>query len=319
MVAGSSDRSGSDFTIARYNIDGSLDPSFGIQGQTTTDLGATDEAFAVALQTDGKIIVAGSSRSAAFGHLALVRYNSDGSLDTTFGIEGISTEFPSVYSGASAVVLQPDGKIVVAGSEGRSDFALARYNSDGSLDLGYGIGGKVTTDFSGRDDQVYALALQRDGKIVAAGRSNDFSEFARFARGGMAFARYDSDGSLDPTFGIGGQVMDSDDYFQGAAYAVALQPDGKIVAAGGGVDVESGLRLRRLNENGSPDTTFAIAGKVNPFSAPDAWSLTLQSDGKIVIGTIPLVGIVSLARYNADGSLDPTSRTRPSRCQMTWP
>ena len=281
--------------LLRYNSDGSLDSSFGIQGKATTDFGATEQAFAVALQTDGKILVAGSS---------LVRYNSNGSLDTTFGIEGkISTQF------SSAVVVQPDGKIVVGGGTGdpsRLDFGLARYNSDGSLDVGYGIGGKVTTDFSGRDDQVYALALQRDGKIVAAGRSNDFSAFTS---GGMAFARYNTDGSLDPAFGIEGQVMDPDDYFPGAAYAVALQPDGKIVAAGGGVVVESGLRLARYNSDGSLDATFATAAKVSPFSGPsgpDAWSLALQSDGKIVIGTIPHVGVVSLARYNSDGSLDAT-------------
>jgi uncharacterized delta-60 repeat protein len=306
---------GNDFALARYNVDGSLDLTFGIQGKITTDFGATDEAYAMALQPDGKIVIAGSSRSGpvqTFERFAVARYNSDGSLDTTFGVAGkITTDFSTPYSHASAVVLQPDGKIVVAGyalprNSGpnlySSDFAVARYDNDGSLDLTYGVGGKVTTDFSGRSDAVYALTLQPDGKIIAVGRSNNFFDSVR---GGMAFARYNNDGSLDPTFGVGGQIADySDDHsFPGiarAAYAVALQSDGKIVAGGGSVDVESGLRLTRLNQDGSLDETFVSH---DADIGLDAWTVVLQADGKILTGS----GIESgLWRFNSDGSLDTT-------------
>ena len=155
---------GSDFAVVRYNGDGSLDPVFGVEGKITTDFGANDQALAVALQPDGKIVVAGLSGSA----FALARYNSNGSLDTTFGLQGKTTTAFSSYTEARAVVVQEDGKIVLAGSTGsgsNSDFAVARYDTDGSLDVSFGIAGKVTTDFSSGYDAAYALTLQTDERL----------------------------------------------------------------------------------------------------------------------------------------------------------
>jgi uncharacterized delta-60 repeat protein len=229
--------------LARYNPDGSPDSTFGTYGKVTTDFGHTDRALALIIQENGKIVAVGESYPAA---LALVRYNSDGSLDSSFGIGGkVVSEFAdSDQETVNSALIQRDGKIVVAGHTFRAsggsnvdpdmNFILVRYNPDGSLDPTFGAGGRVTTDFGGLDG-ANALAIQSDGKLVAAGVG---------ARAGsllgdeFALARYNPDGSLDPTFGTGGKVRTD---FGGsglagpdAAYAVAIQPDGKIIAAGWG-------------------------------------------------------------------------------------
>src|SRR2546426_2863336 len=148
---------------------GDLDATFGIGGRVLTDFGGGDRARAVALQADGKIVVAGSSSAGAVGaDFALARYNPGGSLDPTFGSGGrVLTDF-GVDDEARAVALQADGKIVVAGGFGGAFFALARYNPNGTLDTSFGSEGRVFTNFGGRDG-ARALALQADGKIVAAG------------------------------------------------------------------------------------------------------------------------------------------------------
>jgi len=211
----------------------------------TTDFGGSDYGFSVALQPDGKIVVAGY----AGGDFALARYNSDGALDTSFGSGGkVTTDFGGSYHpDGFSVALQPDGKIVVAGYAG-GDFALARYNSDGALDTSFGSGGKVTTDFGG-SDAGYSVALQPDGKIVVAG----------YAGLDFALARYNSDGALDTSFGTGGKVTTDFSGGRDVGYSVALQPDGKIVVAGyAGVD----FALARYNSDGALDTSFGSGGKV---------------------------------------------------------
>jgi uncharacterized delta-60 repeat protein len=202
----------SDFALARYNTDGSLDTSFGGDGRQTTDFGGTDGAKGVALQDDGKIVVVGGGGGGCFGDFALARYNMDGSLDASFSGDGklLATDLGQ----ANGVAVQDDGKIVVVGIG-----FLARYNSDGSLDTSFSGDGKLTTDFG-----AYGVALQGDGKIVAAGSG----------AGDFAVARYNpSDGSLDTGFsGDGKQTAD----FGGSdqANGVALQGDGNIVAVGVG-------------------------------------------------------------------------------------
>jgi uncharacterized delta-60 repeat protein len=291
----------SSFALGRYNSDGSLDTTFGTGGKVTTD--SLGDAFALSIRSDGKIVVAGG-RTQSPSTFVLARYNSDGSLDTTFGSGGkvVRTDFSGLFV---ALVLQPDGKIVVAAGK-TGDFVLVRYDGDGSLDTTFGSGGTLTTDFSGRDDEAYALAIQSDGKIVAAGRTTTTSGSVL---SDFALARYNSDGSLDTTFGTGGKVTTSfPSPFPSAAYALALQSDGKIVVAGGGLDVESGIRLARYNNDGSLDITFGVGGKVGPYD-PDAKAVALQPDGKIVVATIPFVSDVGLIRYNNDGSLDTTFGT----------
>jgi uncharacterized delta-60 repeat protein len=235
-----------DFAVVRYMSDGTLDGSFGSGGKITTNIaGPADFANAVALQSDGRIVVVG--RVAPDGgsnpDFGVVRYLTDGRLDPSFATT--SFDFFGVKESdiAEDVVIQPDGKIVVGGSArsaGTNRFALARMNPDGTFDKGFGTGGLVNTTFSGQNDFAHALALQADGKIVVAG------EVSSLSRGDFGIARYRQDGTLD-AFGTGG--IEQIDFFAGfdAAFDVALQPDGKIVAVGSAVNgTGGGLAIARI-------------------------------------------------------------------------
>jgi len=310
---------------------GALDPTFDTDGMVTTAIGsgtADDQANAIAVQPDGKILVAGQSDQGSNFvsnyDFALVRYNSDGSLDTTFDTDGIvTTDFGNVLENGNDIVLQPDGKIIVAGSSIAdilgtiADVALARYNSDGSLDTTFDTDGKVTTDFGNSDETASAVALQPDGKIIVAGATN------LGMNNDFALVRYNSDGSLDTTFDSDG-ILTTD--FGGAfspeaASSLGLQPDGKIIAAGGITDIGGNIAdfaLVRYNSDGSLDTTFDTDGKVTTdFDSTfydSANAIALQPDGKIVVAGITEdifnnLADFALARYNSDGSLDTTFDT----------
>src|SRR5262249_9328805 len=184
----------------------SPDDTFGQGGRViTTFPNGSSEVGGLALQPDGKILAAGRSARG----FALARYLDDGSLDLAFGEGGtVTTSFgPNRGSDASALALQDDGKIVVAGTAGGSpsfvdyDFALARYNTDGTLDESFGVGGLVTTGFGSSYDIAYSVVLQPDGRIVAAGQAT-INGYRRFA-----LARYHPDGNLDYSFGLSGQVV----------------------------------------------------------------------------------------------------------------
>ncbi len=287
------------FALTRYLADGNLDTSFGSGGKVTTDMGGNKNDFgsALALQPDGKLVAAGYSDSFNF---ALVRYLADGNLDTSFGSDGkVTTNFGANGAG-KALVLQPDGFIVVAGYS-NGDFALARYLADGSLDPSFGTGGSVTTDF-GSDDEGKSVALQPDGRIVVAGYSN----------GNFALARYLADGSLDPSFGNGGIV--TTDFGAGdVGQSVTLQPDGRIVVAGysyigyGNDDIA----LARYLADGSLDPSFGTGGIVTTdFGSDDEGkSVALQPDGRIVVAGIRADSNshnpdFALVRYRTDGLLE---------------
>ena len=231
VVAGPRNDSSVVFALVRYNTDGSLDTTFDTDGRVLTDIvpNNSDKPTDLRIQSDGKIVVAGYSYYQDTSDFALVRYNTDGTLDTSFGTGGkVTTDIGSGYASydvANALGIQSDGKIVAAGGSS-SNFALVRYNTDGTLDTSFGTGGKVTTAVGTSNDAAYALSIQSDGKIVAAGSSyngsnNDFT-----------IVRYNTDGTLDTSFGTGGEVITAigsdDDY----PYALSIQPDGKIVAAG---------------------------------------------------------------------------------------
>lgn len=236
IVQRSDDFSTSDFGLARYNPDGSLDSTFGSGGKVVTDFtGSFDEANSVAIQTDGKIVVAGEALFNSGFHVAIARYNSNGSLDPTFGTGGkASVEFISgAIDQCEAVALQADGKIIAVGqvfddSTGVVDFALARFNTDGSFDSTFGTGGKLTTDFFNTNDGASDVAIQPDGKIIAGG----FAFNPSTGGGDQALARYNTDGSLDATFGAGGKATGDLGSSSEDCRAIALQPDGKILAAG---------------------------------------------------------------------------------------
>jgi uncharacterized delta-60 repeat protein len=297
-----------DFGLARYNPDGSLDVSFGVGGKLTTDFaGDLDQAAALVLQPDGKLVAAGVSGVGARQVFALARYLPDGNLDTSFGVGGkLTTDFARGDSRATALVLQPDGKLVAAGTaQGVTghDFALVRYNTDGSLDTSFGNGGRVLTDFTGGTDEVTALVLQPDGKLVAGGSTS------ANATGDFALARYNPNGSLDTSFGDGGKrTTNFVDKGEGIS-ALILQPNGKIVAAGQALPKDSftDFALARYESDGGLDATFGTGGKVlTDFTRGTDFPLALarQADGKLVAagGTGSVGGRFdfALARYLAE-------------------
>ena len=284
VVAGRAFASTEDFALARYNTDGSLDSSFDADGIVLTDIaGDIDDGRAIALQTDGKILVTGYAENNT-QDIVVVRYNSDGSLDTTFSGDGIQTTDIVFHDDiGNAIKVQADGKIVVAGSTGSAsvqNFALVRYNADGSLDTTFSGDGLVSTDFAGGTDQGYALALQGDGKLFVSGYATTTN--------GMDFAaaRFTADGSLDPTFDTDGKALvDFNAEFE-YGLSAALQADGKLLVAGLiGFDIRAGA-VARFNPDGSLDSDFSGDGKVLTQVAGSediAYAIALQPDGKLVV------------------------------------
>jgi uncharacterized delta-60 repeat protein len=304
-----------DFAVARLNKDGSLDQSFGTGGEVTISFGQNTQAGATAVAVQGnKIVVAGFSVDFDTGQqvFAVARLNRDGSLDQGFGTGGEVTITFTGSDAAAGVAIQGN-KIVVAGTtfltNGNEDVAVARLNKDGSLDSRFGTGGEVTFGFgTSTIGTASAVAIQDDRILVAggasAGGSSDF-----------AVARLNKDGSLDQSFGTGGEVT-----FKvgngGPASSMALQGD-KIVLAGsvGSTDpnVVAQFGVARLNRDGSLDTTFGQGGQVTftfasaPGETDFASAVTVQGDEIVVAGTAQnTTSDLAVARLNKDGSLDST-------------
>ncbi|MBV9817546.1 MAG: hypothetical protein JOZ07_04270 [Solirubrobacterales bacterium] len=231
LVAGTSVVNGTEFSVARLNPDGTLDPSFGSGGKALVSFGGgVDEGRAIALQPDGRIILAGvATTPGAPGEFAVARLNPSGTLDPSFGSAGRSlVSFGGDDAQANGLAVAPDGTIVVAGSStagGQSQFALERLTAQGDLDPSFGSGGKLLS-FGGTSSVANGVALQPDGKIVVAGHS-DVGGLPRFA-----LERLDSHGVPDPSFGSGGKTLTCFGGTDDEAEAVALQRDGKIVAVG---------------------------------------------------------------------------------------
>jgi uncharacterized delta-60 repeat protein len=318
------DFSTEDFAIARYNSDGTLDKTFGVGGKVQTDFpNLAAVASSVVVQPDGKIVVAGGAFPlfTFLGDFKVVRYNSDGSLDTSFGDGGVvTTTFPE-GSYAFDVALQDDGKIIAAGTvfvdfnpgeSSNTDFALARYNPDGTPDATFGNGGQVSTDFLGLEDDSFSILIQPDGKIVAVGSANDPATFYDFAA-----VRYLNNGTIDATFGDAGKVhTDLGDQNFDRARSAALQPDGRIVAAGFAISQNGGVQnfaVTRYTASGVLDTSFGAGGVTQiDFGSccQSANKVLLQPNGKII--TVGYANTESsdsdflLARLTSDGSLDST-------------
>jgi len=286
----------SDFALARYNPDGTLDRSFHGDGKVITPIGERSDIInAVGVQPDGKILAAGVTFTGPnTRRFVVARYRQDGALDASFDEDGIVTM--GIGAGqmdtANALVIQPDGKIVVAGSiwlpvvgnntrVSQNDFGLIRLNSDGALDTSFGDGGKVITDFGFGSDIAYAVALQPDSKIVAAGVSTNGTNQD------FAVARYNSNGTLDTSFGKNGKVRtdfyDEEDLIS----ALTIQPDGKIVAAGYAAKASVwDLAVARYSEDGSLDNSFNGTGKLTVDINGNAVgrAVQFQADGKLVVG-----------------------------------
>jgi uncharacterized delta-60 repeat protein len=291
--------SGGRSALVRYEPDGTLDHSFGGNGKVKTRWADGDGgASAVAIQADGKIVTAGGwlsdSCCPSESAFALARYNADGTLDSTFSGNGkVKTSFTvdgQIAGGAaSGVAIQADGMIVAVGTascaESCSRFALARFNADGTLDSGFGEDGEVITSLSDGFDEGHAVAIQADGRIVAAGKAGFCCEIT----GDFGVVRYSADGTLDTAFGDDGKVITNFTQWDDSIADVAIQADGKLVAAGGagfaGEGSGSTFALARYRADGTLDTTFSDNGKVRTRFAPGFHALggvLLQANGKIV-------------------------------------
>ena len=353
--AGNTQGTEDDFALLRYNTDGNLDTTFGVGGKTTTAFFAApndnwDVANAVAIQPDGKIIAAGwtinPQRQRVF---ALARYNVDGSLDTTFDLDGLVTsrlrsqpEETDDY--ISDVTLQADGKIVVTGwsltydsIEKRShyDIATVRYLSNGALDTSFGAAktGIVITPIGQSDDGANGIVIQPDGKIVVAGAScNSLDCSVNNGNFDFAFVRYNTDGSLDNSFNDDGKATFATSIliYNDGASRVTLQPDGRIVAAGGRAKGDYNYRqpvgmqaddsdyyqrgdfaLVRINPNGQLDTSFGQMGWVKTpigLDASGAADIAYRPNGQLVVVGAAEYNTVNtsfaMAMYNSNGSLD---------------
>ncbi len=280
---GSSDTA--DFALVRYNTNGTLDTSFGADGIVITDAGSHfDYANSVAIQSDGKIVAAGRNHDGSKFNFALVRYDINGSLDTSFDGDGIViTAIGSSTDTAKSVVIQGNGKIVTVGNSdngSNDDFALVRYDINGSLDISFGTNGIVTTDIGGLNEKANSAAIQSDGKIIATGFSYNGSDWD------FALVRYDINGSLDKSFGTDGIVITAIGGDDDEPYGIAIQSNGKIVVVGS--IEESGntnFAIVRYSTDGSLDTTFGADGKVTTDMGGGeggAQGIAIQSDGKIV-------------------------------------
>jgi uncharacterized delta-60 repeat protein len=297
-----------DFAVTRYNTNGTLDATFSGDGMLITNFGAKDKANDVAVQSNGKIVVAGYKCVGDICDLALARYNPNGKLDVTFSGDGKQvTDFGGGDNGANALAIQSNGKIIVAGwmwNGTDSDFAIYRYNVNGTLDATFSGDGKVRFGFgAGRQDYATDLVIQSNGKIVVAGDTGDAND----NNYNFAIARLNPNGSLDATFSADGRQtanFGSEEY----VYGVALQADGKIVLAGEkNTPTVDSSALARFTTDGSLDATFSGTGKkvfsIVPGANSRASDLSVQADGKIVVMGFT-EGDISLTRLNGGGSFD---------------
>ena len=289
-----------DFSLTRYNINGSIDTTFGYQGTVRTDVtGQKDVPEVVVVQPDGKILVAGTGFNGPNFDWILARYTANGVLDTTFGNGGtVIVDRAGTYNEIWDMVVQADGKIVVSGNL-NTLFTVGRFNSDGTLDTSFGTGGTVTTPFGTLSSRAMGVAIQADGKIVAAGVMSGGNSVSQYA-----VARYNPDGTLDPTFGTGGQVQTDLPGIYDNGTDVLIQ-NGKIVVAGMTGRLTASvydIGLVRYNADGSLDTTFGGSGAgmtvltAGGISAPVR--VALQSDNRLVV-----VGSTGASRSQSYGKI----------------
>ena len=305
VVAGGS---GSYFSIIRYNPNGSLDLMFDNDGIVSTAIGSQVQASAIALQSDGKLVVAGAVSNGTDYDFVIARYNPNGALDTTFDLDGIvTTPIGANDDKASSVKLQADGKIVVGGysSNGTDDdFAIVRFDLNGSLDNTFDGDGKVILPIGNSWDQANSIAIQTDGKIVVAGYSIGSGLYGDFA-----LARLNTNGSLDVSFDTDGKVTTQVGIAGDNIESIVIDSAGKIVAVGSAYD-SSGTSaiwsVLRYNDNGSLDFSFDTDGIVmTDFgigSISQASSVAIQMDHKIVVAgggaDSSFNSFLAVARYN---------------------
>jgi uncharacterized delta-60 repeat protein len=310
VMAGYSFVADYDISVARFNTDGSLDNTFSGDGKLTIDFGGFDQfAGQVAIAPDGKIVIAGTTFNGLNNDILVVRVNSDGTIDNTFDGDGIAiTDINLSVDYGRDVTVQPDGKIVVAGSTddlSTLDFAVLRYNTDGTLDNTFDTDGIAITDVNSNDDYARSITIQADGKLIVAGYAylGFFTDFAA--------VRYNTDGTLDNTWSFDGiaytGVGSGDDYGK----CVAVQADGAVVISGYANDgLYNDFAAVRFTSAGLLDNTFDGDGVlVTDIGTLDDVSngCAIQADGKIVLAGTTSDGTFNgfaVVRYNADGTLD---------------
>jgi uncharacterized delta-60 repeat protein len=305
IVVPGSGEAAEDFIVARVTPDGSPDPSFLGNGFADIPLSGDDEAYAVALQADGKIVAAGFTADAAdVSKGVIARLNPDGNLDGSYATAGLAmVDAGGNTNTVTDLLIQPDGKIVAAGYGGPGlDGVVTRLNPDGLPDSSFDGDGRATFDFGG-NNYVDAIARQSDGKLVVLGWTAD---------GGMWLVRLNVDGSPDTSFDGDGRKplpLATGDF----GYDVLVQPDGKLVLIGGGVG--TGFLVSRLTPDGSFDEDFADRQGIAAinFGASDSdfpnGGAVLQANGKIVVAGYSQTGTSSqivVARMQPGGALDTT-------------
>lgn len=311
VVAGRLERGGSsDFYVARYEPSGEFDATFDFDGKLVTDFfGGFDYANDAAVQSDGKIVLVGASAGDNHAGVAMVRYNSDGSLDGSFGTAG--RLLINNIASAEAVTVRPDGTIIIAGSRNNGtdfDFIIMRFFSDGTVDTSFGIDGTVITDFGGTRDTATDFVELSDQSLLVAGTvqtgvNRDF-----------AVAKYHANGTLDTSFGSGGVVTTDVGSDHDFLREIAIQADGRVVATGQKRDagVLTSAVTVRYNVNGSLDSSFdgdgIVITSLNQFGIDQSFDVVVRDDGKILTGGSSTVINVNrdaaLYQYNTNGSLD---------------
>lgn len=289
--------------VGRFLASGPLDATFGTNGFTLIPVGAgAYEVRDIAVQVDGRILIAGQAQ----GSGVIARLHADGSLDQGFGTGGVAAiSDASGPLGASAVVVLPDRKIVVAGTRddgSQKDVWLSRLESNGVLDTTFGSSGKVFTAVGASHDIAHAMIQGADGKLVVCGSS------VQGATTDFLALKYGVDGALDPAFGTAGvSLIDIGSNTEDVCYALKAQNDGKLVLAGDAFTTSREMAVARLSAAGLLDTTFAGTGKTTISlggGAETANGVVIQSDHKVVV-TGSTNGDIGLVRFLPNGSLDP--------------
>lgn len=322
IAGGSVTKSGTtQFSLARYKVDGSLDETFGNLGQAITNYPELMVMSSMALQSDGKIIVAGNlyNSSISISRFVLVRYDSNGILDTSFGIDGrVITNISDKLDRIASILIQSDGKIIASGATSDdatySDFAMVRYNSDGTLDANFGNNGVVVTSIKAWD-YANAITLQNDNEIIIAGAiSKEFDLNLGFDYD-FGVSKFDKYGVLDATFGNSGSVIIGTTEANEKAFSVNVLSDGKMVLAGEHHSAKYAFMLAHLLPNGDLDTSFGNNGVViNSLSNEFIESVAMQIDGKFLITEYHGTGgccsaDIKLIRFLDDGNYDATFGT----------
>lgn len=302
---------------------GTLDPTFSDDGKYTLNFGFTDNLNDVKIQDDQKILLTGVALNDSYtGVLKVIRLLPNGSLDTSFGINGVFSFLTTTETYGFESYPLSNGKIIVAGlaaeTFGYYDILLLRINPDGTLDTSFGTNGSTVANFSIRDDFAYAMTVQNDGKIVVAGTITDTLNYYN----NPSIVRFRADGMLDTTFGNNGVVTVSGVDIDNELTSIVVQNDGKIVAAGHYSDVFDGsmdfdVLLIRVDANGTLDATFGNNGVVKTAingGIDDSFGIALDNNQNIFVAgftTLPFTLTLDmvLLKYTPNGNLDPNFGT----------